>query len=482
MKQTGDEYFDSNDFHQMLSTYETSINAGEPVFMDADDLVDIADYYQYTGKKEEAEEAITMALSLSPSAIAPLTYRIHEALYEGNTKRAWDFLNQIIDTEEPDYIYDKAEIMIAEGHIDEADDYLRQQLSKQDSYEQQDFIVDVANIFTENGQPEKAMQWMTMAHQENSSDFKELMARTLFGLGKYRDSEKLFRELIDTDPFSKNYWNALASAQYMNEDYQNSIQSSEYAIAIDPNNPDGLLAKANGLYRLENFEEALKYYQRYSEQIPDDEFALLYQGTCLLCLDKVDEAVGILQKALYIAPKDSPYISDICQELAFALSEQKEFDKAIEMLNKTDDADCDHIHIHVIKGHVLLAAERLEEAEKMFHQAISMSDDPRQTLLRVIVSFYDNKYLLAAYKLFKNYFAYYGNNHEGTPLTEGYAYMALCCYDLQYHDEFLENLKKACEINPEECQQVLSHLFPKEMKPEEYYNYIKDKLQRNNKE
>ena len=139
MKQTGDDYFDSADFHQLLSAYETSMNAGEPVFMDADDLVDIADYYQYTGHKDEAEKAISMALSLSPGAIGPLTYRIHEALYKGNTQRAWDFLDQIIDTDELDYMYDKAEIMLAEGYIEETDEYLRQQLSNMDKYERQDF-------------------------------------------------------------------------------------------------------------------------------------------------------------------------------------------------------------------------------------------------------------------------------------------------------------------------------------------------------
>ena len=40
-----------------------------------------------------------------------------------------------------------------------------------------------------------------------------------------------------------------------------SVTSSEYAIAIDPEDAEGLLAKANGLFRLENFEEALKYYK-----------------------------------------------------------------------------------------------------------------------------------------------------------------------------------------------------------------------------
>ena len=51
----GDDYFDSADFQRLLSTYEKSINAGEPVFMDADELTDIADYYQYTERLDEAE-------------------------------------------------------------------------------------------------------------------------------------------------------------------------------------------------------------------------------------------------------------------------------------------------------------------------------------------------------------------------------------------------------------------------------------------
>ena len=104
------------------------------------------------------------------------------------------------------------------------------------------------------------------ARQENTDDFKELMARTLFGLGKYDDSERLFNELIDHDPFQKRYWNALASTQFMKEDYSASVTSSEYAIAIDPDDPDAVVSKANGLYRLENYEQALTYFERYSRE------------------------------------------------------------------------------------------------------------------------------------------------------------------------------------------------------------------------
>ena len=82
----GDEYFDSAEFKDLLNAYETSVNAGEPVFMDADELTDIADYYQYTEHMDEAEKAISLAMSLAPGAVAPLTYRIHEALYNGDTQ------------------------------------------------------------------------------------------------------------------------------------------------------------------------------------------------------------------------------------------------------------------------------------------------------------------------------------------------------------------------------------------------------------
>ena len=475
MKQTGDEYFDSEEFHQLLSTYEAAVSAGEPVFMDTEELVDIADFYQYTNRNDEAEDAITLALSLSPGNCSPLTYRIHEALYQGDTQRAWDWLEQIIDQNEPDYIYDRAEILISEGHVEEADEYLRERFMALPPEEQQDFVVDVANIFTEYGLPERAMMWMARAKQEDSADFKELMARTLFGLGKYKDCQRLFNELIDINPFSKDYWNALASAQFMDEDYSEAIQSSEYAIAIDPEDPQGIIAKANGLYRLNNYEEALKYFQRYQELVPDDEFALLYEGTCLINMLRTEEAIDILEKAIALAPQDSPYLSDIYQELAFAYGEKKETDKALEILDKTDTLDCDHIQLKLIRGHILLTANRLDEARESFHQAVEMSDDPKQTLLRVIVSFYDNRYLEDAYSLFKNYLNHYDRKENGKN-SEGFAYMALCCYDMENYKEFLDYLQKACEVNPRECRVALSHLFPEEVKPEDYYQYIKDKL------
>ena len=472
MKKTGDEYFDSEEFRELLAEYENAMETGMPVFMDADELSEIADYYQMNSRFDEAGAAIDLALSLSPGAVAPLTYKIHEALWMGNVEEARSFLDQIIDKEDPDYVYDKAEIMLAEEQPEEADEYLRKEFKKVPPEEHQDFLVDVANIFADYDYPEQAMMWMSRAHQEDSSEFKELMARTLFGLGKYNESEKIWSELIDRDPFSKRYWNAMASVQFMNENYSGSVESSEYAIAIDPDDPEGLLAKANALYRLYNYEEALKYFQRYSERMPDDEFGLMNQGTSLINLERSAEAIEILEKALATAPADSPYLADIYQELAFAYSEEDDYEKALLMLDKADEQpDTDHVQTLLVRGHITLAFGQVAKAECYFKQAVMNSDAPSETLLRVIVSIYDNRYAEAAYAMFKKYFRIID---EGC--ADGYAYMALCCYDLKHYDEFLKYLKTACELNPEECRTALSHIFPEDVEPQEYYNYIKVRM------
>ena len=468
----GTEYFDSKEFQEILKQYEASIKSGHPIYMDADDLADIADYYQYQGKPEEAENAIQLAIQFNPEAVGPLLYKAREALNRNDFQTAKAYAVQVKAVDELEYLYLQGEILICEGKTEEADELFRQHFKEVPPDEHIDFVYDVANLFSEYNNHEKAFEWVARSKGDDSEDFKELMARTLFGLGKYEDSSKIFNELIDQHPYSKRYWNALASAQFMNEDYTGSITSSEYAIAIDPNDPESILSKANGLYNLENFEEALNYFERYTDKMECDEFGYLHQGTCLINLGRNEEALERLKKAEEVAESDSPYLPEIYQELAFAYSEQKQTETALKYVDKTKTLDCDHIDMEVVRGHILLANKRLEEAEQTFKNAIIMSGNAPKTMLRIMVSLYDNRLVTASYKLFKKFFEYVGNDWN-----DGYAYMALCCWDMNNVEEFLYYLAKAVERNPKEAKLVLGHLFPDGMKPTEYQTYIEEKLQ-----
>lgn len=463
-------YFESKGFRKILEQYEESVQEGHSIYMDADDLADIADYYQYNGRPEDANRAIDLALEYNPEAVGPLLYKAREALSLHDFDTAREYAEQILAFDQQEALYLQGEILINEGKVEEADDFFREQMREVMSDEQMDYVYDVANIFSDYNVYDKAFEWMTRSQGDDSDDFKELMARTLFGLGKYKDSERIFNELIDHDPYSIRYWNALASAQFMNEDYHGAITSSEYAIAIDPHDAESILSKANSLYSLGNYESALTYFERYSEVMPEDEFGFLHQGTCLINLGKYSEAQQVLEQAEYLAD-DSPYLPEICQELAFAYSEMHKPESALYYIDKTQDMDCDHVNMEIIRGHIHLANQNPKEAEEAFKEALRMSDNSPRTMLRIIVSLYDNRYIKTSYLLLKNFF-----RHVEKDWNEGYSYMALCCMDMKKTDEFLSYLKIATNRNPKEAKTVLGCYFPEDMAPQDYYDYMSDKI------
>ena len=465
---TDEEYFNDEEFREMLNDYEQAVQSGQSVFMDADDLADIAEYYHTQGRYDDARLAMDRVIELHPDTVTALNYQIHDALDEDNYAAAEAYLSQIEDKESAEYIYCRAEIWMAQDMMEEADEYLRQCLKTLPKDEYQDFVLDVVNLYEEYGGAEKGMEWMMRAYPEETEDFKELMGRTYFGIHAYDEAERIFNELIDKNPFQKRYWNALANTQYMKEDYGASVTSSEYAIALDPSDPESIMSKANALFRLDNYEEALKYYERYTEKEADDEFAMLHQGSCLINLHRYEEAVERLEKAEEISPKDSVYLTEIYQELAFAYNELKKPETSFYYLDKTEMLDCDHVDMKIIRGHILLANGRVEEAEAVFKQAIKESGNSPLVFLRVTVSIYDNRYLEAAYRLFKKYFSLVDED-----CNQGYAYMALCCHDIPLRDEYLKYLKEACRRNPAEAKTVLSYLFPDGMQPEDYYEYAR---------
>jgi len=464
-------YFETEEFKEILQQYEDSVRSGHPFYMDADDLADIADFYHFEGKMEEADDAISLALQFNPEAIGPLLYKAREALTLNDFDTAREYAARIETIDHLEALYLQGEILVCEGKAEEADSLFRKRFMEVPPDEHLDYVYDVANLFSDYQMYDKAFEWMARSQGDDSDDFKELMARTLFGLGKYKDSERIFNELIDHDPYSKRYWNSLASAQFMSEDYSASITSSEYAIAIDPNDAESLLAKANGLFRLENYEEALAYFERYTGIVDFDEFGYLHQGTCLVNLGRFEEAVARLEKAEEVATEDSQYLPEIYQELAFAYNELKQLDTALYYVDKTEALDCDHLDMEVIRGHILLSNQHLEEAEKVFKQAIILSGNAPKIMLRIMVSLYDNRYVKASYNLFKKFFNYVGEEWD-----EGYAYMALCCWDLQHYNEFMRYLRIAVKKNPKETRLILGHLFPKGMQVTEYVDYIKKQI------
>lgn len=465
-----DKYYESKEFKDLLRKYEDAHNAGESIYLDPEELTDIAEYYHILGNVNHAISVIDEAINMFPGAVSPLSFRARVALLkEDNPQKANEYAEQMDDKTDLEYFYVKAEIMIVEDKIEEADEYLEEQYRSMDDDDQADFVIDVATLYADYDILDKAQKWLMRSDEIDEPDYQELKGRLALANGNYDESERIFNELIDQDPYSSPYWNRLASTQFMRNNIRDSIQSSEFSIAINPNDEEAILNKANGLLSLGNYQEAYKYFKRYSELCPNEENGQLYQGITMFNMGELDQGIKHLKKAEALMRPDSPHQYEIYQELAFALSRKGQLSEALDYAEKLYqmDTDEDKYEVIVLKGHLFMENGQMEEAQKCFSKAINDSNGAPRVFLRIAISTYDNGYYKSAYRMLKTLRRITSNDYN-----EGYSYMALCCQALGLADEFADNVKKACEVNPQEARIVLGELFPAELEPEDYYQYL----------
>lgn len=463
-----ENYFNSPEFQETLRRYEASLQEGRSEYFGSDELSDISEYYYDSGKKKEAVDVLDYAIQLHPGAAMPLVFKGRIALIDNkDIDTAQHYADMVADQLDLDCLYLQAEIMITRGNISEADSFLSNAMHQIDEDDVPDYVLDIATIFIDYNQPDIAAKWLALSDEDDLLDYREVKARIAFAKGDYEQSEQIFEQLLDEDPYSGKYWNSLAVTQLMSNRINDSITSSEYSIAIDPEDEEALLNKANGLFSLGNFTDAMDYYQRFLKLCPDEGAAYMFLGNCLLNLGRPEEAMPQYNKALECYKKCNLSTAEVNQCRAFTLSLLGHAEQALECLNETlKDPDCNRSEINVIRGHILLENGRVKEAIKSFVKALQSTHFSHEIFFHIAISVYDCGYPTIAYRMFKTYHEAHHNQGD-----EGAAYLAACCRQLQKRDEYLKYLNIACQQNPSEARKVLGEYFPTGMDPKDYFNY-----------
>lgn len=466
-----EDYFESNEFKNTLKRFEEADKNGEEIILDSEEFVDIAEYYYSLGKVETALEIIDRTIDLYPGAAAPLLFKARMALLDYNDiDKANYYADLIEDKTDLEYFYLKAEIMIVDGKADEADEYLEERFNEIDDDEIDFFAIDTAALFIDYNKVDKAEKWINRSEATDAVEYKEQYARIMMEIGEYEKSQTLFNELIDKNPYSTKYWNSLASSQFLCNNLEDAIQSCEFALAINPENATALLNKANGLYNLGNYKEALKYYTRYCSQCPNDENGETLIGFCNMLLEDYVNAIKHFQIAENLSSPDSPMLSDIYKDWAFALCRLNRIDESMAILDKAEALATDKNDLLVYRGSLLLGSGRFFESKKYFLTAIRDSKFSPTIVMKIAIVIYESGNVEIAYKMFQ---MLYKRHPE---CNGGYPFYAACCYSLKKEDEFLECLKKAIEHSPEETKIALGKIFPDNVDISNYYQYMLKKL------
>ena len=140
----------------LITNYEEAKAENRQLYLDADQLADIADWYASERKFEEAQEVITYGLKIHPGNTALLIEQAYLYLDTQKLQKAKKVADSITEDFDSEVKLLKAELLLNGGKLEEAQ-WLLSTIADADELET---IIDVVFLYLDMGYPDAAKEWL----------------------------------------------------------------------------------------------------------------------------------------------------------------------------------------------------------------------------------------------------------------------------------------------------------------------------------
>lgn len=463
-------FFKEDVFKKKLALYEEMLRGGRSVYLEADELTHIAEYYLIHNNTDKALACIDYALSIHPGSTDPLIFLARQKMFEGDIQGAKKIRDCISDPNDREVIFLNAELMLREGKKQEAENYLIQKARKEEE-DAAMFAYDTATLFLDYNFQKEAERWgeQALKLEPKNEKFLNFKADCLISAKHPEEAIDILNSLLDNDPYNINAWHSLGEAYFLCEDFPKTLETADFALAIDEHDAQSLLLKANCHLQQQNYDEAHHLYECYFKEHTANEIPYLFDGICLSALGRHREALTQLLKAEELSQGYSPEQQHIYANLSNVYSKMYNTDKAFEYIDKIKDINPDY-DSELYKGHVLMQNNDKEEAWKYYDSYIQASENKADAHFLVGMSLMENK----AYGKAQEHFLQVLDidiSKEGCYWNAN-AGLSFCALMQGHFDEFMSYLKTACEQASETLEYTVGRYIPEEVEVKNFYDYV----------
>jgi tetratricopeptide (TPR) repeat protein len=428
-------YFNDPEFLEYLQKYEQAQEKGEPIYMDAEELTDIAEFYMTQNREEEANEAISLALSLHPNSVDPLIFLSRQQMFHDNLEEAIKIANSIPDQNDRETIFLWSELMIRSEKPEEAFRFILSKLEEQEE-EKEMFLYDAACIFM---------------------DYEY-----------YEEAIKLLQSVIDEWPYDCSAWKTMAEAHFAKGNFSEALDNVEYCLAINPNNPQAMMLKAHCLFHLNHLDQAHEICLQLQKSDPENGRYYYMDAITLANMEQFAKAKDSITIALKFTPEDEESRIQVLVHKAYIESKCHNINEALEALEeamKLSDGQ-EEIDFHLLMGEILLENGMEQKAAEEFEIAYNESGNKQQTLLTMGIAYAETMHYDTALSLLHSF----AHEYNGKESVVAIPYLAYCYNKIHDQDNYLKYLRKAVSADREITEFLFAKDYPS-IQPEEYYLY-----------
>ena len=466
------KYYQSKSFLKLLHRYEEAVSEGHVPYLEADELTDIAEYYMTGRQDAKANQAIQAAIDMHPSSVDPQIFLARQKLFYGKLDEARSILEAITEQDDCEVIYIHAELLIKEGHPQEATAFLLEKMElMQDCLDT--YLHDCISIFMDYDKWEEAKEWLERLRESfpNHPKLPIMEAEIQMGLDDYESALAALQKIVEKDPYNSEAWNLLSETYGALDRNAEALEAADYALAINPEDSDALLMKANSYMHDDQVDEAIECFTKYLDAQPDDLSAMISMIICYSTSTRFEEVLTLTEKAEQLAlklPDRKDDLTQIYQLRAMAFGYCHKTSEGLATIEKARRycEKSEQWRLDLSIADIYLQNNKPKTAERYYLQVMKDTSEQCETLFHIALSYCTAGLYDTAINLLNDVWSMLGSQ-EGRFVVP---YIAHCYYRKNDMDNFLQYLQVAPYCDRVTTQNIFRDIFP-DMPPEDFYAY-----------
>lgn len=374
----GKKNISSSKLTELIAQYEAAKAEEKQIYLDADQLAEIADQYSFERRFDEAQEVIIYGLKLHPGNTELLMEQAYLYLDLQQVQLAKLTAETITESYDTDVKLLKAEILLHEGQLEAT----KSILATIDEQDEMDTIISIAYLYIDMGYPKEASPWLQegLKKYSDEEEFLGVMAEYYYAIERFEEAAEYYNALIDMDAYNPLYWTILAKCRFAMEEYEKAIEACDFALAANPKFGEAYVFRAHSYFHLDNPDPAIADYKvamEYKMMAP--EFGYMFIGLAYYNKEDWKSAHEYYHRVIDIyqekGEENSPLLVDTYTNDALCLANMDMFEEAYQLCDKAKKINPKDTNIYLIEGKLYMTEGKTDEGNQAWANAVHYSPE-----------------------------------------------------------------------------------------------------------
>lgn len=369
---------------ELIAQYEQSVKNENTSFFDQEAYETIIEYYEESGRFENALEVAEKSLEQHPYS-ALLLLKKAQVLFELKQ------LNAALETLEKAAVFDsseigiyllKAEIFTFQSRYKDAITILQVVLETAENEDLVDIYLQMCDVYEDWEKYFEVYDCLIAALNVDSNN-EEVLNRFNYCIeitDRYEESIPIHEKIIDNNPYNHYAWYNLACSYRGMDEYLKAINAFEYVLVINDDADYVYQDIAELHYKKKEFKLALEVIKEMCDTFEADDEIFFLQGKC-------HEALGDMKMARYCYRKavhDNPSLSDAYFRIGETYKHEGLWEQAYKSFQKANELEKEQYDFCLAMAEAALEIGELEVAI-----------DACETAIDIFINRYDAYFIFA---------------------------------------------------------------------------------------